>query len=175
MQLKRSYILLIIGVSLLVIGSIVLNLISADLEKRYGEVVIIIPNKQIDSKSSFTVDFELLKDTGNTLAIASRTPNSFLSAKLVNQDNQILDESAFNDKLLIPLKEFKIDTYKLTLTNFDDKTVTVNAIIAPEPTLEQIEEFLDLAYNSLVGASLVFSGLIICFVGIIIWVIDRRK
>jgi len=175
MLLKRSYFVLIIGGALLVSGTISLNWISIDIAEKYSSVVVIIPNQRITPQTSYSAAFDLFLGEDSTLAIASRTPNAFLSMQLVDIEGQIIEESAFNDNLLIPLDELKTGTYQLTVTNFDDRTVTVNAVIAPEATLEQIENFLDLAYNTLAASAVIFSGLVICLIGAIIWIIDRKK
>lgn len=175
MLLKRSYFLLIIGGVLIVAGTIGLNWISIDIIEKYNSVMVIIPNQRITPQASYSAAFDLFLVEDSTLAIASRTPNAFLSMQLVDIDGQIIEESAFNDNLLIPLDELKTGTYQLTVTNFDDRTVTVNAVIAPEATLEQIEAFLDLAYNTLAASAVIFSGLVICLIGAIIWIIDRKK
>ena len=175
MLLKRSYIILAIGIALIVAGTVALNFISIDVQEKYGSIVIIIPDETLPVQTSYSAAFDLFTAQNSTLAIASRIPNSFLSVRLVDEDGQIILESAFNDKLLIPLDDFKTGTYEITVTNFDKRPISVNAIIAPGTMLEQLEDFLSLAYNTLIASAIIFSGTVICIVGTIFWLIDKRK
>ena len=160
---------------LLVVGITAFNLISIDIAEKYSSVALIIPDQRITPQTSYSADFDLFLGEGSFLVIATRTPNAFLSMQLVDIDGQVIEESAFNDKLIIPLDEFKTGSYHLTVTNFADRTVTVNAVIVPGTMLEQFEDLLDLAYNTLAVSAVIFSGLVICLVGIIIWFIDKRN
>ena len=175
MLLKRSYIILAIGIALIVAGSVALNFISIDVQEKYGSIVIIIPDETLPVQTSYSAAFDLFTTQNSTLAIASRIPNSFLSVRLVDEDGQVILESAFNDKLLIPLDEFNAGSYKITVTNFDERPISVNAIIAPGTMLEQLEGFLSLAYNTLIASAVIFSGTVICIIGAIFWLIDKRK
>jgi hypothetical protein len=175
MLLKRSYIILAIGIAFIVAGSVALSLISIDVQEKYSSVVIIISNERLAPQTSYSVAFDLFAGQNSTLAIASRTPNSFLAVHLVYEDGQVIVESAFNDKMLIPLDEFKTGSYELTVTNFDERTIPVNAIIVPGTMLEQLEEIISVAYNTLAASAVIFSGVVICIVAAIFWVIDKRR
>jgi hypothetical protein len=175
MLLKRSYILLAVGISLIVAGTVVLSFISMEVHEKFSSIVIIIPDETLPVQTSYSASFDLFAAQNSTLAIASRVPNSFLSVRLADEDGKTVVESAFNDKMLIPLNEFGAGSYQITVTNFDKRPISVNAIIAPETMLTQLEDFLSLAYNTLAASTVVFSGVVICIVGAIFWIIDKRK
>lgn len=175
MLLKRSYILLAVGIAMIVAGTVALSIISIDVQEKYGSIVIIIPDETLPVQTSYSASFDLFSAQNSTLAIASRTPNSFLSVRLADEGGKVIFESAFNDKLLIPLDEFDAGSYRVTVTNFDERPLSVNAVIAPGSMLEQLEDFLSLAYNTLAASTVVFSGVVICIVGAIFWIIDKRK
>lgn len=173
--MKKSYIILSSGISLIVIGSIILSFISIDVQEKYSSVVLIIPDEILEPQTSYTAAFDLFTGKNSTLAIASRTPNSFLSVRIVDEDRLVVFDNAFNTNILIPLDEFKTGSYEITVTNFDERKIPINAIIAPGTIVDQLEDFLSLAYNTLTASAVIFLGFVICIVGTIILILDRRK
>lgn len=146
-----------------------------DVQKQYGEIVIIIPDATLDPQTSYSAAFDLFTVQNQTLAVASRMPNSFLHVTLIDENGLVLVDTAFNKNILIPLEQYKTGAYEITVTNFDERTINVNAIIAPGTILNQLEDFLSIAYNTLASSSLVFSGVVICIVGTIFLIKDRKK
>lgn len=175
MLLKRSYIILAVGIALIIGGSVALSFIAIEVQEKYGSIVMLIPDETLPAQTSHSVSFDLLSTQNSTLAIASRIPNSFLSVRLVDESGQVILESAFNEKLLIPLDDFKTGSYDITVTNFDERDIPVNAIIAPGTMLEQLEDFLSIAYNTLTASAVIFSGTVVCIIGAIFWLMDKRK
>lgn len=173
--MKRGHIILAIGIAVVAIGSTTLSFIANDVQEQYGEVVILIPDKTLAPQTSYSAAFDLFTVQNQTLAVSSRTPNSFLHVSLVDENGLVLVDTAFTKNILIPLEQYKTGAYEITVTNFDDRTIPVNAIIAPGTILNQLEDFLSIAYNTLAASAMVFSGVVICIVGTIFMIKDRKK
>lgn len=173
--LKRSYVILLIGTGILVVGSIVTGINSSVLATDFMTNNLVI-KKEIISPNEQHVT-EIISNEGGTVSVLIRGQpfNNQIQASVLDNKDAVIWKDTFNGDFISNFEAKKGVTYQIVIKNPDKKDVTVDAIIGNVP-------FLGIDHNSkegnvagvLAGLGLGIVGFLILIVGGVLFFVDRR-
>ncbi len=174
--LKRSYILLLVGVGTLVAGSVVLGVNSSVLAADFITNNLVIKKATIAPDEQYMT--EIISQEGGSVSVLIRgqpyeTP---IQASIVDKDGTVVWKDSFNGDYISNFDAKKGQTYSIVIKNTDTKAeVTVDAVIGNIPFLG-IGNNPELANvgGTLAGLGVGFIGIILLIVGGVLFFVDRR-
>ena len=173
--LKRSYIVLLIGVGALVAGSVVSGVNSSVLATDFLTNNMIINKATIEPGKQY--ETEIMSNNGGSVSVLIRGQpfNAQMQASIEDSKGAVVWKDTFNGDYISNFNAKKSETYNFVITNIDKSSVTVDAIIGNVP-------FLGIDNNSktgtvggvLAGLGIGIIGIIILIVGGVLFFVDRK-
>lgn len=175
--LKRSYVLLLIGVGILAAGSVVLGVNSSVLAKDFLTNNLIIKQATITPDGQYTTEMTSQEGGSVSVLIRGQPYESQIQASVLDKAGETIWQDSLSGDYIGNFDAAKGETYSIVIKNVDTKDVTVDAIIGNVPFLGINDDDAKLASvgSTLVGLGVGIIGIIILIVGGVLFFVDRRS
>lgn len=175
--LKRSYTLLLIGVGILVAGSVVLGVNSSVLAKDFLTNNLVIKQATISPDEQYKT--EMISQEGGSVSVLIRGQpyESQIQASVLDKAGVVVWQDRFSGDYISNFDAKKGETYSIVVKNIDTKDVTVDAIIGNVPFLginNDDSKFANVG-GTLAGLGVGITGIIVLIVGAVLFFVDRRS
>lgn len=174
LTLKRSYIVLLGGVGILVAGSIVLGVNSSVLATDFLTNNMIIKKETIAPGEEFNT--VMTSQSGGSVSVLMRGQpfNGQIKASVLDKDGKSVWANTFNGDHVSNFNAKQGQTYKITIKNIDKTDVTVDAIIGNVPFMGlSNDSSLPNVAGTLVGLGVGILGIITLIAGGFLFFVDR--
>ncbi len=174
--LKRSYILLLVGVGILVAGSVVLGVNSSVLATDFITNNLVIKKATIAPGEQYMTEMSSREGGSVSVLIRGQPYETPIQVSIADKDGAVVWKDSFNGDYISNFDAKKGQTYSIVVKNTDTEVeVTVDAIIGNIPFLG-IGNNPELANvgGTLAGLGVGIIGIIILIVGGVLFFVDRR-
>jgi hypothetical protein len=174
--LKRSYIVLLIGVGTLVAGSVVLGVNSSVLATDFLTNNLIIKKATIAPGEQYTT--EMTSQSGGSVSILIRGQpfNNQIQASIIDNKGTEVWKDTFNGDYISNFNAKQGQPYNVIIKNIDKSEVTVDAIIGNVPYLGiNSNSHTPNVAGTLAGLGIGIIGIIILISGGVLFFADRRS
>ncbi|HSB49843.1 MAG TPA: hypothetical protein VLC72_00735 [Nitrosopumilaceae archaeon] len=174
--LKRSYIVLLIGVGTLVAGSIVFGVNSSVLATDFLTNNLVIKQATIAPGSEYKTEMTLQNGESVTVMMRGQPYENKAQASIMDKNGAVVWKETFNGDHISNFNAKQGQTYQIVIKNIDKTNVSVDAIVGNVP-------FMGLDNNSntgnvagtLAGLGVGIIGIIILIVGGVLFFVDRKS
>lgn len=173
--LKRSYIVLLIGVGTLVAGSIVFGVNSSVLATDFLTNNVVIKQATVTPGTEYKT--EMTSQNGGSVSVMMRGQpfENKVQASILDNSGAAVWKESFNGDHISNFNAKQGQTYQIVIKNIDKTNVSVDAIVGNVP-------FMGLGNNSdagnvagtLAGLGAGIIGIIILIIGGVLFFIDRK-
>lgn len=174
--LKRSYIVLLVGVGTLIAGSIVFGVNSSVLATDFLTNNLVIKQATVTPGSEYKT--EMTSQNGGTVSVMMRGQpyENKVQASILDNSGAVVWNAIFNGDYISNFIAKQGQTYQIVIKNIDKTNVSVDAIVGNVP-------FMGLDNNSnagsvaatLAGLGVGIIGIVILIVGGVLFFVDRKS
>jgi len=176
LTLKRSYIVLLIGIGTLVAGSIVLGVNSSVLATDFLTNNMVIKKVTILPGEQFNTD--MTSQSGGSLSVLMRGQpfDHQIQASILDKDGKVVWKNTFNGDHVSNFNAKQGESYQIMIKNADKTDVTVDAIIGNVPFMGiSNDSNLPNVAGTLAGLGVGIVGILILIVGGVLFFVDRER
>lgn len=174
--LRRSYIVLILGVALLIISLASLGTLGQSVFEQFPSTVFLMSSETIAPKESSLSPFYYLAEREVNVIIKLSPRDAPVAVKVLGPDELIIEEAVFNDLISIPINSSNpIGAYYVTLFNFDDRDVVVNAVVTSDDFSDVEDLILPLAQSVIYTGIIFITGIIVIVIGFVLFLLEWSK
>lgn len=176
LTLKRSYIVLLVGVGTLVAGSVVLGVNSSVLATDFLTNNMVIKKATIAPGEQFKTD--MTSQYGGTLSVLMRGQpfDHQIQASIMDEDGKAVWKNTFNGDHISNFNAIQGKTYQIVIKNADKTDVTVDAIVGNVPFMGiSNDSNLPNVAGTLAGLGVGIVGILILIVGGVLFFVDRER
>jgi len=176
LTLKRSYIVLLIGIGTLVAGSIVLGVNSSVLATDFLTNNMVIKKVTISPGEQFNTD--MTSQSGGSLSVLMRGQpfDHQIQASILDKDGKVVWKNTFNGDHVSNFNAKQGESYQIMIKNADKTDVTVDAIIGNVPFMGiSNDSNLPNVAGTLAGLGVGIVGILILIVGGVLFFVDRER
>lgn len=175
MSMHRSYIILISGGILLVVGIALMGSLNAVFNENFPNSSLLIEGDTINPGNSITTVLSLQSDEELTLAISAMPRGTLLVTQIKQDDGTAVSEFAFRSQSITPLGTLNAGDYLITIVNGGEQSVTVFALITSDEIDEQMDIFASFVGTGVTGMLLIVIGFLVIIVGVILLILNLKK
>jgi len=175
MTMHRSYLILISGGVLLVIGIALMLSLNAVFNENFPNSSLLIEGDTINPGNSITTVLALQSDEELTLAISVMPRDTLIVAEIKQENGTAVSEFAFRSQAITPLGKLNAGNYFITIVNGGEQSVTVFAIITSDEVGEEMEIFSIFVGTGITGILLIVIGFLVIIVGTILVILNLKK
>ena len=173
--LKKSYLILLTGAALLLIGLGTLWATSATVEEKLPTTSLIIEGVRIMPSESYSVEVELAQVDQLFLGATGIPREEPLMVSIEKVDLGPILEEAFNASVVEDLGALDAGDYLISVTNLGEQPVVVYAALTTEPILDEIDQLASIAMYVIVGMLLFLIGIAVTIAGGVVYLIQRKR
>lgn len=175
MIMHRSYIILISGAVLLVVGFALMGSLDVVFNENFPNSSLLLQGDTIIPGNSITTALALQSDEELTLAISAMPRDTLIVTQIKKEDGTAVSEFAFRSQSITTLGELNAGNYLITVVNGGEQSVTVYAIVTSDKIDEQMDIFTSFVGIGITGILLIIIGFLVVIVGIILVILNLKK
>jgi len=173
--MKKIILFFVIGVFLIVIGTSMIISYSNSINDKFPDLTLLISNEMLEPAQSVRSIITLEKGEKFFVTTTAQPITNTLYFSIINNDTSFSKEFLFNDLASFPIVANSTENFLIEIGNVGSEISIVNGFITKNPIIGDEELVFEYGSGLLNSTALIFIGFILILVGIIIFVIDKKR
>lgn len=173
--MKKFHLLLVIGGLFFVIGTATIYYYSDSIFEKFPDLKIVLSDVLLEPAQSISSPIMLEKDEKIIFTVTTTSVSNLMFFSLTTPDNLVAKEFAFNNFVSIPIIANSSGFHTIEIGNIGSDNNNINEFITKKSILDDKESLFNYSVIMIASSLLAFFGIILIIIGVIIFLINKKR